>query len=109
MAEPTLASPRPQVDYEFLNDVEAEIRRALERAVALEAGLASLSTSADNSWQQPFSQMSESLTGWQSRLADLTRQTAALESDLSDQEQAMRGWFQALGITSERLEEMSKR
>jgi len=105
MDNQALVEPARQIDHNFLDAVEAELALALQRTREMEAGLDASRLSADPSWQGAFASMSANLADWHSRLAELTRQTAAVESELNEQEQALREWFQALGLTSSQLAE----
>jgi hypothetical protein len=103
MENQSLAEPGRQIDHEFLDAVEAELALALQRTREMEAGLDASRLPADPSWQGGFASMSANLADWHDRLAELTRQTAAVESELTVQEHALREWFQSLGLTSSQL------
>jgi hypothetical protein len=105
MDNQALAEPGRQINHDFLDAVEAELALALQRTREMEAGLDASRLSTDPSWQGAFASMSANLADWHGRLAELTRQTAAVESELNEQEQALREWFQALGLTSTQLAE----
>jgi hypothetical protein len=105
MENQTLAEPKTNIDNVFLDAVEVEIALALKRTTDLEVGLDSSSFEPDPAWKDAFVTMSANLANWHNRLAELSRQTAAVESELNEQEHALREWFQALGPTSSRLAE----
>jgi hypothetical protein len=105
MDTPISTEPEHQVDYDFLGAVEAELALALQRTREMEDALDASRLPADPSWQGAFASMSANLADWHSRLAELTRQTAAVESELNEQEQALREWFHMLGLTSSQLAE----
>ena len=108
MESSVVVEARGQFDREFLDEVAAEIERALRQTEDLAAGLDAAPLAVDDSWQGAFAEMSENLAHWQERLGDLTLRAATIASDLNDHEQAMRGWFQALGATSARLAQAAK-
>jgi hypothetical protein len=93
----------PQLDHQFLDTVTQEIEQALVRSAELEAGLESLVIESDFSWKDSFDRLGSSLTRWEERLKDLSRQTAAVEVELQRQESALRDWFAAMGSTRARL------
>ena len=83
----------------------ADLASALQRTQEMEERLDASRLAPDPSWQGAFASMSANLADWHGRLAELTRQTAAVESELNEQETALREWFQALGLTSTQLAE----
>src|SRR5271156_1768661 len=85
MENQSLAEPGRQIDHEFLDAVEAELALALQRTREMEAGLDASRFPADPSWQGGFASMTANLADWHDRLAELTRQTAAIESELTAQ------------------------
>jgi hypothetical protein len=91
------------IDHEFLDAVGTEIARALERATELEAGLGEFADAPEGGRRESLERMSACLADWERRLAELTRQTAVAESELYEQEAALREWFDLLGPTSEQL------
>jgi ABC-type transporter Mla subunit MlaD len=107
MENQAVAEPRGQIDRAFLDEVAAEIDRALRQTEELAASFDAAPLTVDDSWEEAFAHMSENLAHWQTRLGDLTQRAATIASDLNDHEQAMRGWFQALGATSARLAQVS--
>ncbi|MCE9534017.1 MAG: hypothetical protein K8T89_23275 [Planctomycetes bacterium] len=95
------------VDRAFLDAIDVEIARALEQAGHLEAGLDAFFPEPDSAWQDSFDTMSRNLSVWRDRLEELTRQTAAVETELNDQEHSLRDWFHSLGTTRIRLEHLA--
>ncbi len=96
------------IDHAFLDAVELEIGQALQRAAELEANLESLTQAQDTAWQDTFVRMNLHLASWEDRLGELTRQTTVVEQELNEQENVMRGWFTALGVTNARLTEAAR-
>ncbi len=105
MDNPTLTEPKVEIDFAFLDAVEIEIASALKRTTELEEGLSTSSLEAESNWRDAFASMSANLAQWHERLGELSRQTAVVESELNEQEQALREWFGALGPTSSKLAE----
>jgi len=105
MDNQVVAEAGRQIDHEFLDAVEVELALALQRTKEMEEGLDAARLSTDPSWQGAFASMSANLADWHGRLGELTRHTAAVESELNEQEHALREWFQALGLTSSQLAE----
>jgi chromosome segregation ATPase len=103
MGNPASLESPPAIDHRFLDTVEQEIQQALARSAELEAGLEHLVIESNSNWQDSFEQLSSSLTRWEKRLDDLSKQTAAVEVELQRQESALREWFAAMGATRSRL------
>jgi hypothetical protein len=101
--ESTAKTEAPAIDHQFLDTVEQEISRALALTAELEAGLEHLVIESNPSWMDSFDRLSSSLTRWEKRLEDLSRQTTAVEVELQRQESALRDWFAAMGATRSRL------
>jgi hypothetical protein len=107
MESPPIAEPRIALDHAFLNTVEDDIARALQRTAELDAGVEHLVVESGSTWKSGFDQLSASLTNWEKRLGELTRQTAAVEAELLEQENALRTWFLALEAANSNLARIS--
>ena len=103
------AESNMHVDHDFLNDVEVEIRRALNNVEELMQSSPEMIKDRDESWKNAFDQMSAHLANWEKKLGELTRETAAVENDLNQQETILRKWFGALKATRSRLTAASSR
>jgi chromosome segregation ATPase len=106
MENAAITDHRTHLDHGFLDAVEQEIERALQRVNELEAGLEHLVINSNSPWQAAFGQMNSSLKQWESHLDDLTRQTSTFEAELQEQESVLRDWFHALGTTTSKLSEV---
>ncbi len=102
------ADPRVYVDHAFLESVEAEIAQALEHASELAAGLDHLHFDPHISWSEAFDHLNVNLAGWEGKLAELTQRTAAAETELNQQEEALRTWLQLMRVASSWLSEATQ-
>jgi hypothetical protein len=103
------AESNMHVDHDFLDIVEAEIRRALNNVEELMQNSPEMIKEREETWKDAFDQMSAHLAKWEKKLGELTQETAAVEYDLNQQEAILRKWFGALDATHSRLKAASSR
>jgi len=94
--------PQMQIDHGFLKSVELEITRALQEIDVLDRGFQPAPQKAGD---DSFNRLTANLAGWESRLAEMTARTSAVEAELSEQESALRSWFQVMGLAAVKLAE----
>jgi hypothetical protein len=89
---------RPLVEDGFLDQLEAVLAAALERAspeeepLTVESGDGHEAASGSSTWQRALLSLSERLDAWQRGLAVLTEEVANVEAELMRHQSALRDW-----------------
>ena len=99
-----------QIDREFLDHVDVQVRVTLDRVRSVEETLEQEpAPQSGPDLETTTRRWEEQLTGWQQMLSRLTQETAQAEGELNIHEAALRRWLELLAPARGRIAEVPEK